>query len=199
MKRLLITSLSAITLSWGVVTPIKGISEAIAYTPQPQREIQQNVNLGEIIAQTEVPLRIKYGGSERDGFVFLMLIVPDTDTTASAYGGRLRLYDVHIAKMFEVSNFLCQRLGNNTSFKGYEWFYRAGNGNINMGNFRITCRLAREITQSYGLGKLERTEIGRDTEGGPPESDVYSIPVLNITGNKVPRWINFVQRFQPVR
>ncbi len=199
MKRLLLTSLSSITLSLGVITPIKGIPEAIAYTPQPQTEIKPNINLGEKIAQTEVPLQIKYGGSERDDFIFISLIVPDTDTTASAYGARLRLYDVHIAKMFEVSNFLCQRRGNNTSFKGYEWFYSAGNGNINMGNYRITCRLANQIARSYGLGKLERTEIGRDTEGGPPEADVYSIPVLNITGDKVPRWMNFVQRFQPVR
>jgi hypothetical protein len=31
------------------------------------------------------------------------LQVPDADTTASAYGGDLRLYDVHIAKMVEVT------------------------------------------------------------------------------------------------
>ena len=66
-----------------------------------------------------------------------------------------------------------------------------------MGNFRIPCSLASEMASTYGLGKPERTSIAKDTEGGPPESDVYSIPILDITGSKVQRWMNFVQNFKP--
>jgi serine/threonine-protein kinase len=155
----------------------------------------QNVNI--ILAQnsTQVPLRIRYGGTEaRGGFVLMQLTAPNRDTTQSAYGGKLRLYDVHLAKMFETSHFLCQQF---RSVSGYEWVYSAGNGSIPMGNFRIPCSLASEMSSTYGLGKPERTSIAKDTEGGPPESDVYSIPILDITGSKVQRWINFVQNFKP--
>ncbi len=157
----------------------------------------QKVNI--ILAQesTQVPLSIRYGGTEaRGGFVLMQLTVPNRDTTQPAYGGKLRLYDVHLAKMFETSQFLCQQY---RSVSGYEWVYSAGNGSIRMGNFRISCNLASETASTYGLGKPERTSIARDTEGGPPESDVYSIPILDITGSKVQQWINFVQNFKPTR
>ena len=98
--------------------------------------------------------------------------------------------------MFETSQFLCQQ---SRGISGYEWVYLAGNGSIRMGNFRISCSLASETASTYGLGKPERTSIARDTEGGPPESDVYSIPTLTIAGSKVQQWINFVQNFKPTR
>lgn len=153
-----------------------------------------------LVAQsTTIPMTIKFGGSERDGFVFLNLTVPDLDTTKPAYGGQLRLYDVHIAKMFEVTHFLCRQFGSNTSFKGHEWLYRADNGRINMGRFRITCQLAADIANAYGLGKPERTSIGLDSEGGPPQSRTGLVPTLNITGNKINQWMDFTQRFQPIK
>lgn len=155
----------------------------------------QKLNI--LLAQenTQVPLSIGYGGTEaRGGFVLMQLTVPNRDTTQSAYGGKLRLYDVHIAKMFETSQFLCQQF---RGVSGYEWVYSAGNGSIRMGNFRIPCSLASEMASTYGLGKPERTSIAKDTEGGPPESDVYSIPIFDITGSKVQQWINFVQNFKP--
>jgi serine/threonine-protein kinase len=155
----------------------------------------QKVNI--ILAQenTQLPLSIRSGGTEAiRGFVLLELIVPNRDTTQTAYGSRLRFYDLHLAKMFETSHFLCQK---SRGISGYEWVYSASNGNIRMGNFRIPCSLASEAASTYGLGKLERTSIARDTEGGPPESDVYSIPILDITGSKVQRWMNFVQNFKP--
>jgi len=150
-----------------------------------------------ILAQdsTQVPLSIRYGGTEaRGGFVLMQLTAPNRDTTQPAYGGKLRLYDVHLAKMFETSHFLCQQF---RGVSGYEWVYSAGNGSIRMGNFRIPCSLASFMASTYGLGKPERTSIAKDTEGGPPESDVYSIPILDITGSKVQRWMNFVQNFKP--
>jgi serine/threonine-protein kinase len=138
------------------------------------------------VAQTEVPLTIQAGSTEgSDGFALLSITVPNRDTTKSAYGGQLRFYDVHVAKMFEVTDFLCQQLDSDSNINGYEWFYSAANGQTSMGRFRISCSLARDIATAYGLGKTERTAIGLDTEGGPPESNVYSIPILNITGSKV--------------
>lgn len=60
------------------------------------------------------------------------LTVPDTQTTKSAFGGKLRLYDVHIAKMFEVTYLECEKFGDGGN---REWTYFAGNGEINMGTF----------------------------------------------------------------
>jgi len=155
----------------------------------------QKVNI--ILAQnsTQVPLSIRYGGTEaRGGFVLMQLTASNRDTTQQAYGRQLRFYDVYLAKMFETSHFLCQQFRR---VSGYEWVYAAGNGTIRMGNFRIPCSLASFMASTYGLGKPERTSIAKDTEGGPPESDVYSIPILDITGSKVQRWMNFVQNFKP--
>ncbi|MEG4441833.1 hypothetical protein QUB47_06750 [Microcoleus sp. AT9_B5] len=155
----------------------------------------QKVNIIQAQNSTQVPLSIQYAGTEaRGGFVLMQLTAPNRDTTQPAYGGKLRFYDVHLAKMFETSHFLCQQF---RGVSGYEWVYLAGNGSIRMGNFRIPCSLASETASTYGLGKPERTSIAKDTEGGPPESDVYSIPILDITGSKVQRWMNFVQNFKP--
>jgi len=57
----------------------------------------QKVNI--ILAQesTQLPLSIRYGGTEaRGGFVLMQLTAPNRDTTQPAYGGRLRLYDRHL-------------------------------------------------------------------------------------------------------
>jgi hypothetical protein len=122
-----------------------------------------------------------------EGYYFLK--VPDTDTTVPAYGGSLRLYDVHIAKMFEISYDFCEKsnYGNDHTLP---WYYYAGNGNINMGEFRISCRLARELVSAYGLGKPERTE----TDIRP-----RMFPTLNITGGKIDKWMRFTNSFKPVR
>jgi len=119
----------------------------------------QKVNI--ILAQnsTQVPLSIRYGGTEaRGGFVLMQLTAPNRDTTQPAYGGKLRLYDVHLAKMFETSHFLCQQ---SRGVSGYEWVYSAGNGSIRMGNFRIPCSLANFMASTYGLVDTPRTEVAR--------------------------------------
>ncbi|NJK69145.1 MAG: hypothetical protein HC849_32305 [Oscillatoriales cyanobacterium RU_3_3] len=123
------------------------------------------------------------------------ITVPETNTTKSAFGGKLRLYDLHIAKMFEVTYSDCRKIPN-AGFR--TWDYYAGNGKISMGSFKITCQLAVEVANSYGLGKPESTAIEySQEEAGPPILRTRYIPILDITGNKVDRWLNFVQRFRP--
>ncbi|HEY9885432.1 MAG TPA: hypothetical protein V6C98_17645, partial [Thermosynechococcaceae cyanobacterium] len=72
-------------------------------------------------AGTEVPItRIDFAGAggdfqHRTG----TFVVPDRDTTLSAYGGSLRRYDVHIAKMIEVTAAVwCARSPN---YQGVYW------------------------------------------------------------------------------
>jgi serine/threonine-protein kinase len=142
-----------------------------------------------LLAQTEVPIsRIIFTSAGVGVF-----IVPNSDTTQSAYGGDLRLYDVHLAKMFEITHFECNQPGRGMPpNQRIMWRYEAGDGDIKMGAFDISCRLANQMAREYGLGRTETTNItyyrARATE---------EIPILNITGDKIPRWINFLQTFRP--
>jgi serine/threonine-protein kinase len=124
------------------------------------------------------------------------LTVPDTQTTKSAFGGKLRIYDVHIAKMFEVTYLDCQKFGQGLS---REWSYFAGNGNINMGTFYIPCKLVYDIVAAYGLGPSKNTPIiyGQE-EAGSPYTKMVSVPTLNLNGGKEQKWINFTKNFKPV-
>ena len=153
------------------------------------------------LARTEVSIaEIRwFNYVSKDSWQSLQFIVPDRHTAKSADSRKLRLYDVHIAKMFEISRFLCDR--DRTS-AGYNWSYEAENGNIEMGRFKISCNLAREIATAYGLGKPEITVIRRnfDLKNGRPSIAVekYSIPTLNIAKNRVVQWRDFVQKFPPI-
>ncbi|WP_199296191.1 hypothetical protein [Trichocoleus sp. FACHB-591] len=149
------------------------------YTASSQAPVSQGTELPMTISRAEEVLAIT---------------VPDQNTTRSAYGGKLRLYDVHIAKMFEITHFLCQR----DSIRGEQfWVYRAGGGSIDMGRFTISCSLSADIAAAYGLGKVERTDIRVSYEGGGGETQTYQVPILNITGGKVARWMSFTQKFRP--
>jgi hypothetical protein len=80
------------------------------------------------------------------------------------------------------------------------WLYYAGNGQINMGEFFISCDMANRMANRYGLGQAESTVIEySQEEAGPPIPRTRSIPILDITGSKVDSWIDFVQGFKPVR
>jgi hypothetical protein len=133
-------------------------------------------------AKADIPMMIT---SEAGGWV---LTVPDTNTTVSAYGGRLRHYDVHIAKMVEVTRSSCKQTPRNYTKR---WKYLAGNGSISMGSFVISCGLALDLFDAYGTGKSEETEF----EGFDPSL----VPTLNITGSKVDKWIRFTNNFKPIK
>ncbi|MEG4121479.1 hypothetical protein QUA43_28910 [Microcoleus sp. N9_B4] len=153
------------------------------------------------LARTELPItEIRwFNFSPEDSWQPIQFIVPDRNTAKSAGSRKLRLYDVHIAKMFEISHFLCDR---DRASEGYNWSYQAENGNIEMGRFKISCNLARSIATAYGLGKPEITVIRRsfNLKNGRPSFalEKYSIPTFNIAKNRVVQWRNFVQKFPPI-
>ncbi|MCC3406820.1 MAG: hypothetical protein JGK17_14755 [Microcoleus sp. PH2017_10_PVI_O_A] len=137
--------------------------------------------------------------TSKDGWQSIQFIVPDRHTAQSTNSRKLRLYDVHIAKMFEISRFLCDR--DRTS-EGYNWSYQADNGNIDMGSFKISCESARFTATTYGLGKPENTVIRRNfnQKDGRPSLAVakYSIPTLNVAKNRVLQWRDFVQKIPTI-
>ena len=143
------------------------------------------------------------------------LRVPDTDTTVSAYGGRLRLYDVHIAKLVEVTHYLCtppRRAGtspeeNGSRIESYDWIYTA-NAHYRrwaeatfMGNFTITCELAQSLVETYGLGKPELTTINHEAMSAERTltmgTTTIMIPILDIRGKEIGEWMNFTSSFKP--
>ena len=135
------------------------------------------------IAQAEISMKISPG---RSGWT---ITVPDEDTTVPAYGGRLRKYDVHIAKMVEITSLSCKQSPRSRTLS---WTYYADNGSANMGTFALSCGLVWDLFEAYGTGKPEATEFV-DSEG------VTMVPTLNITGGKVDKWIRFTNNFKPVR
>jgi hypothetical protein len=145
-------------------------------------------------AGTEVPITsIRFVGAETGGKARGVFIVPNYDTTRSAYGGSLRLYDVHLSKMFEVANEYC-KTGN---WNSVEWNYFADDGSVNMGKFLMSCGLVRDIRIAYGTATPERTLIQYGYGMNAATEEVY-IPVLDLRGDKIAKFQNFVERFTPV-
>ena len=73
------------------------------------------------------------------------------------------------------------------------WIYEAENGNRFMGEYYISCTTARQLVQAYGLGRPEKTFIYHRGQG--PEA--VNVPVLDLNGNKIPRFLKFVQSLKP--
>ena len=150
-------------------------------------------------AKAEILMKVMY----QEGQWFLT--VPDPDTTVSAYGGRLRLYDVHIAKMIEVTHSRCsspRRAGaspkkNGLRIEKYHWLYSSAQGWGDMGYFPITCKLAQSLVNTYGLGKAESTTIWYEVSSAVMGTRTEMIPILDIRGEEIDEWMSFTSRFKP--
>ena len=127
------------------------------------------------IANTAVTItKINFAGAggiqdERYG----TFVVPDRDISESAYGGPLRRYDVHLAKMIEVAQ---SQWFDRPNYKGVHYNYYADRGKVFMGKFYISCRFAKETVQRFGLGQGESTVI--QNRG---HAETFSIPALKLT------------------
>ncbi len=147
-----------------------------------------------VIPFTRISLEpAKAPGYER----FASLTVPDTDTTHLAFGDQIRRYDVHIAKMIELSHYFhCAEPYANGVEKAVVWDYRADSGRIKMGIFRLRCTQVKESIAIYGLGPSEPTDVrlgGQNPQG-------FEVPTLALQGDwKVSHFLNFVQTLKPER
>lgn len=124
------------------------------------------------------------------------LEVPDRNTTVSAFGGRMRRYDVHIARMIALSHrFYCAQPYQEGIEKVMTWEYRANNGRINMGVFNLPCTKVQQAVRTYGLGKAVPMKVETDGAKG-----VYNVSLLDIQGNaETERFLKFVQTITPER
>jgi hypothetical protein len=142
-------------------------------------------NLGAIafmpaaFSQTAVPItRInvaRAGGDPNHRWV--TFVVPDKDTSRSAYGGKLSRYDVHIAKMIELT---AHDFCRSASSRGAYFNYEADNGRVFMGKLFFSCSTAKSAFKRYGSGKSEQTIV---QYAGNPET--LNVPTLDLQGDKI--------------
>jgi serine/threonine-protein kinase len=159
-------------------------STALPAKPVTALTVLPAVPLTEVFVGGSSPMKV---GSN---WVGAELVVPNQNLTKAIDGTQLRLYDVHVAKMFEVTDHICHRSAE-AGIKGIAWSYKAGKGQIPVGNFKISCRLANNITATYDLGTPRLTTIRYFA--GTQKPKAYPVPSLNITNGKVTQWKAFVQ------
>ena len=144
------------------------------------------------IAQAQVQIdRVLFPTPGSTGrYLIANLEVPNQDTNLPAFGGRLRIYDVHIAKMFEVTYHEC-RTTQDRQWREIVWrYYRGGRG---QGAYTISCDRANQVVREYGL--MDRTETTPVTYYRARTS--VEMPSLDITGDKVTSWLELVRNFRP--
>jgi len=147
------------------------------------------------LAMSSPELSIKYleeGDPEGIDRV-IILNIPVNETTTSAYGGQLRLYDVAIAQAVAITYKQCPARQDPW---GVQLNLTAGDRKQhNMGSFTFSCNLAYDLVSAYGLNN----EIKRPVYEGYTGKffDYYRTLNLN-TDEKVQRFINFATNFKPV-
>ncbi|HEY9750996.1 MAG TPA: hypothetical protein V6C63_20100 [Allocoleopsis sp.] len=142
---------------------------------------------------------IVISGIDSSGIVFASLSVPDRNNDRAAFNSELSLYDLHIAKMYEVTNALCDRrltFPFNQPLQVFQWSYSANSFPI--GQLQISCREAEDVMNTYGRAFLSESTAIRRPLGpeAPPTSEVLQIPTLNLTGYQVPLWQRFTRRLR---
>jgi hypothetical protein len=146
------------------------------------------------LASPSVPInRIDFAGAGGDSTQrYGRFEVPDQDTSLQAYSNsRMSRYDVHIAKMIEVTHhYWCL---NRKGYKGVHYNYYADNGKIFMGRIYISCDQAAKAFKEFGQGRAETTAIYH--RGNGPEK--VEIPVLDLNGNKIPAFQKRVAAIKP--
>jgi hypothetical protein len=158
--------------------------DTVARLPKPQSSV----------AITEVHLWV---APQASPWEMGRLTVPDLDTTiVTQPGSPLRNYDRHIARLFETTYQHCEQ---KPSLKGMNWQYEAANGNIPMGEFRLSCQTAREVVSGYHLTQADRqTTKTESLMNGAVQVSSMDIPKLHIAGNKANRWMKYVQTIPAV-
>jgi hypothetical protein len=116
--------------------------------------------------------------------------VPESSTVETLDNG-LRLYDAHIARMIEVTEYWCHetdRAANYTIF----WNYEADSGKIFMGEYPITCQFADSTFTTFGSSQTEKITIHH--RGNPT---TVTIPTLDLNGSTAEHFINLSLSIEP--
>lgn len=142
------------------------------------------------VSATTVPLElpIKIGTAEGEWEMF----VNDANPDRALYGGHLKAMDVYIAKMYEISHYMCSTGRQSPQLS---WNFQAKQGPDQ--SFNITCQQAQQIANEYGFGDREATAIYFSYEEAGGEQKILNIPMLKIpSGQKLTNWVNFTQNLR---
>ena len=182
---------------------VKGIASLAIALATPYIFSQKAVaahSLRDPVKFTEIRLyRPSSNPSEQRG----IMVVPDRNVSVSAYGtkGKMRLYDVHIARMIAFSHhFYCGQPYAWNRQKTMVWQYWTDNGRIYRGTFVLPCNQVERAVRTYGLGKTATTEIVNYIEGPRrrPITEFVDIRKLRLTGRgEVKRFVNFARSIRP--
>lgn len=115
--------------------------------------------------------------------------VPDKSTTKLVKDG-LRLYDVHLAKMIEVTNDYCKDRESNYVI---HWNYEAEDGKVFMGKYDLTCQFAKNTMKKFGTAAPESVTI--DYAGNP---ETVKIATLNLNSKNAKEFASLVQSIKPI-
>ncbi len=134
----------------------------------------------------QLPMEISTGEGE------WAMEVNDRNPDRSLYGGRLKASDVYIAKMYEVTHYMCTSGRQSPSLP---W---ASSAKLPAGLYlTITCAEANSVAEKYGLGALEATPIYFSYEEAGGETKTLNIPILKITsGQKLTDWVTFTDKLR---
>jgi hypothetical protein len=177
----------------GVVTSMISTLGLMAATTRDDAQTS-GIEVSDKVLDKITEVRIWDGGA-RAPWQMGRLTVPDLNPARMPQNSSIRLYDRHVAKLFELTYSYCQ---NNSQLQGMQWTYEAANGNVNLGQFRIRCQTAVELVSGYQLAERESTII--TTEGRQQVStNTALVPTFDITGTKVQNWAAFVQTIRPLR
>lgn len=117
--------------------------------------------------------------------------VPEKTTTTPVKDG-LRLYDLHLAKMIEVTNNFCQEGEPRKDDYIVYWNYEVENGKVFMGKYSITCKFARNTIKKFGTSGQESVTI--DYAGN---AQTVKIAPLNLNSQNAKEFAKLVQTLKP--
>ena len=116
--------------------------------------------------------------------------IPVNDATKPVYGGVVRYYDVAIAQAVAITYRLCPSWNAGNVYLNLT---TGEQGQINMGRFIITCKLANDLVTAYGLNE----DVVRPARGYA--GAIEYMPSLNLnTDAKARRFVSFSSNFKPV-
>lgn len=110
-------------------------------------------------------------------------------TTVTPVKDGLRLYELHLAKMIEVSEHFCR--DREPEYK-FTWNYEAEGGKVYMGEYSWTCQFARDTLKKFGSSGEENITIHYVDN---PQKETIS--ALNITGKNAENFIHLVRTLKP--
>jgi hypothetical protein len=115
-------------------------------------------------------------------------VVPEQDPSLFTADRLMRSYDVHVAKMVEITDYECRQ--PKRLWSRVQWRYLVGR--VYVGNIKISCDAARDAAIAYGFSRPEQRPVHYYNSPA-----VVTVPVLNLNRANADRWMDFAQTLLP--